>query len=235
MTPLPIPIAFVADRLRATAGASTQAIFLFGSYADGTHGVSSDMDLLLVVEPPSGPWVPEDNLRLRQRCLLALRDAKVRPDLFVRTTAQYADASRVFGGVEYWAREANQAVYWRPPVRHFALSQDLEPTRRRLSDEVLMYARMMLAGATSGGERQSRRVSRAFELGVLAAAIHHSSREQRKGDSLPAMLRVLRRLDAPLGAAVSAALRVEGSRDAALTTAGVRLALGLIGTAIAAH
>jgi predicted nucleotidyltransferase len=213
----------VRDALLAVGGPIVQQIRLFGSYATNTQHSDSDIDVLLVVEP-DGTWGPRENLALRRRCEAALHGCPVRVELLVRTTAQYADASRVFGGVEYWARHARAVLYERPVRRRFVLPLDTKPTKARLTAEAFGHAVELLDTAKRDLRSEASLVNRALNYAVLAVTIRYGCDVLRKSDPLSRMLVIIGRLAPPLTYELAKIL----TRSVAVTASQVALALDVI-------
>jgi predicted nucleotidyltransferase len=218
----------VRDALLAVGGPIVQQIRLFGSYATNTQHSDSDIDVLLVVEP-DGTWGPRENMALRRRCEAALDGSPVRVELLVRTTAQYADAARVFGGVEYWARHARAVLYERPLHRRFVLPPDTQPTKARLTAEAFGHAVELLDAAKRDLRSGASLVNRALNYGVLAVTIRYGCDVLRKSDPLSRMLVIIGRLAPPLAYELAKIF----TRSAAVSAAEVDLALDVIASHLA--
>jgi len=109
----------VAGRIVSLEGLRVRRVVMIGSRALGTARPDSDLDLVVLVEPPAGtpPWRSADfaaeGVRLRAR----IGAAPVHVDLWVRTTDRYAEACDVIGGVDWLAAREGIEVFGRPAMR----------------------------------------------------------------------------------------------------------------------
>lgn len=104
----------LADLSAAVVGCPVRRVVVFGSYAQGTQRPDSDVDVLVLVDAPdlARRWSPRDNVAERDRLRCDLVQVLPIPlDLWVRTLDQFAAASHVWGGPEYWAARDGVVVY----------------------------------------------------------------------------------------------------------------------------
>lgn len=80
-------------------------IILFGSYARGTAGPDSDVDLLIVM--PFTRSKRETQLEIRR----VLHDVEVSKDILVSTPEEYAWRKDVVGTIEYPATREGKVLY----------------------------------------------------------------------------------------------------------------------------
>lgn len=171
--------------------------------AKGGWTSESDIDMLVVCEPHVGvSWTANDNVTLRRQCEAAVAVFPVPIDLWVRTTAQFADAGRVYGGVEYWARESNTCLYERPRRRDFPLPENRDATRTRLTREAFRDAQHLFHTAISYPERRDECLARAAQRAILAVMIYHKADCLRKTDTPSHAIQQLSNVDAELYARV---------------------------------
>lgn len=201
-------VARLTQELLRITGSVTQRVMLFGSHASRLAFSDSDIDVLLLVEPTVHViWRPSDNVSLRRKCDLALGRGKFPLDLWVRSTSQYADASRVCGGVEYWARQANFILYERPMRRRVGSLPDPIYTRARLTAETLDDALRLLGACVRVPSRADGLLHRSLSHAVLAVLIWHELDVLRKTDSPSVMLDYVAQANPELANALRTTLR----------------------------
>ncbi len=186
----------IVELLISRVGDMVQAVVLFGSLAAGHATESSDVDLLLVVEPePQIRWTSASNIALRLQLDALFRGAPRRVDLWVRTTSQSADAGEVFGGVEFLAHLHGRKSYQR------SLRFPLHPPRPgaqiilghvedAVDDAIRLYAaaiRESIDDHDGASTRGARLAARSAERAAMACMILHQSDLLRKGDT-PTMI-----------------------------------------------
>lgn len=94
----------LVTRIRAHLGKPLAQVIVFGSFAAGTEGDASDIDLLLLIDPGDERWSPARNVEARKQLELAVPSHEGhRLDMWVRTLQQYVDARHVIGGIEEYA------------------------------------------------------------------------------------------------------------------------------------
>ena len=93
----------LANRIAAAGRGRVRRVVLIGSRARGTAHERSDMDLVVLVEPPrgGGRWGAAEFTRERDRIQREVGSPPLPTDLSVRTTDRYEEARRVIGGVEH--------------------------------------------------------------------------------------------------------------------------------------
>lgn len=97
-------MAEIVSRLQAAL--SPQAIYFFGSYADGTPEPHSDIDLLVVVD--KSPLSPYQRDALAYR---ALRGLGVPKDVLVYTRAEFEERSALPVSFERTVKTKGKLVY----------------------------------------------------------------------------------------------------------------------------
>jgi predicted nucleotidyltransferase len=196
-------LAKLAALTRERAGEIVQAVLLFGSLASGTGHRGSDVDLLVLIEPASPElWHPSKNVELRKQLEKLFTGAPRIVDVWVRTISQFADASEVFGGVEYFARQANHALYWRE-ARHATL-----PPRSRREVKVILVSTALDDAMRLLGEalrcpepssvptsRRADYLRRSIVKMLFAYCIWHELDSIRKGDSVATTIRQVAAVD----------------------------------------
>jgi hypothetical protein len=105
-------------------------VVMIGSRAVGTARPDSDLDLVVVIEPPGGADRWGDRARSAERLRLhqMAASAPLPADIGVRTADQYQEAHGVVGGPEHLAATHGIPVYSRAPER--------APVVRRTPDQV---------------------------------------------------------------------------------------------------
>ena len=197
----------LTDSVRGQLGDIVQAVLLFGSCASGQVSPRSDVDLLVVVEPPpSTAWSAAMNIEIRRRLTQSITDSSRPVDLWVRTVSQVDDAGKVYGGVEYWAVHGGVQLYWRRPrcplqpprsavaIRVHHVASALDDAQRLLSGAL----REALSPGVDGDMRQHYLVRRSIERTLLAFFIAHAADVMRKGDPIAVTLDQLERIDPSL-------------------------------------
>ena len=199
-------VAKVTELTRERVGEIVQAIMLFGSFASGAVHRGSDVDLLVVVDPPSPElWHPSKNVELRKNLERLYVGAPRTVDVWVRTSSQYADAAEVFGGVEYFAWRANHALYWREP-RHAILpprrQEDIESFHVTSAfDDAMRLLGQAARCADPAAEPTSRRLyylHRSVVKMLFAYCAKHKLDAIRKGDSIATTIHQIAAVDSGL-------------------------------------
>jgi predicted nucleotidyltransferase len=120
----------LALRIVAAGLGRVRRVVLIGSRARGTARVDSDMDLVVLVEPPEEhpAWGPAEVIAERARIFRQVGLMPHPTELWVRTTDRYEEARSVIGGVERLVDEEGVDLYSR--------QVDRLPTTRCTPDEV---------------------------------------------------------------------------------------------------
>ena len=120
---------------------------VFGSFANGSATPQSDIDLLLVIEPPASPWGPFESTAERCRVTASFQPYAPLPlDIWVRTIDEYEEARNVVGGVEYLgARGA--VIYETRATRAPIVKRARQDVRNKNVCDLLEDARRVLGRA----------------------------------------------------------------------------------------
>lgn len=99
-----VELAAIVDRLKTAT--SPNSIYLFGSYARGTHTDESDYDFYIVVPNDAG-----DKIQLAQKAYFSLHGLKRRPcDIVVGYESTFANNSAP-GTIEYEVKKEGILLY----------------------------------------------------------------------------------------------------------------------------
>ncbi|HET6762249.1 MAG TPA: nucleotidyltransferase domain-containing protein [Longimicrobiaceae bacterium] len=128
-----------------------QRVVMIGSRARGTPRPDSDLDLVVLVEPPAGSpsWGPAETVAERKRIQQQVPAPPVLADLWVRTTDQYAEARHVIGGVEILVDTEGLDLYSRPPERAPVVRRTPDQVRRELVSAWVDHALAALEGTVA--------------------------------------------------------------------------------------
>lgn len=107
----------VVARITAAEKSHVQSIICFGSQASGKANAESDIDILVLVNPPDENWGPHENIAERKRLESEIGALGVRLDLWVRTIDQYAEARGVIGSYEHAANTTGKVLWSRAVSR----------------------------------------------------------------------------------------------------------------------
>ena len=84
-----------------------ERIILFGSYAKGTAGKWSDIDLLVVME--EAPDLRETTVAIRRK----LSDMPIAKDIIVTTPERFEERSRMVGTIHREVKRSGRTIYER--------------------------------------------------------------------------------------------------------------------------
>lgn len=201
------PVAACVRAMRRHAGSSLRQLIVFGSRATDTFSPGSDVDLLVVIEPPAKTWRASNNVAERRRLQLVVQPYCPLPlDLWVRTIDQFDEAREVIGGVEYLAATRGVIMYSAPHER--------EPVKQRTREEIryqnvrdLVDDSLRVLGEAVRSElpntvdrRQPPRRAehlawRAIQHALCAVFAWHQVETPEKADELPSILAKLSHAD----------------------------------------
>lgn len=133
MPPVPADLILgqtLALRIVAAGRGRVRRVTMVGSRALGIARAGSDLDLVVLVEPPAARphWTSGDVLGEKQRLQQAVGPPPVPTDLWLRTTDQFAEARDVFGTVEWMIGSEGVDLY--------ASARERPPVVRRTPDQV---------------------------------------------------------------------------------------------------
>lgn len=134
----------IVSRLISADTGHIQCVICFGSRIQGHADSDSDVDILVVVEPPDDGWGPRENIAERKRLESEIGGLPVRLDLWVRTIDQYEEARGVIGGHEHAADVTGILLCSRPMRRSPAIRRSRDEVRYRNVCDWLELARRLL-------------------------------------------------------------------------------------------
>ena len=213
--------------LLVTAGRERiRRIVLLGSRARGTARPTSDFDILVLVEPPSGrTWGPNDVLREKQQLQQRVGRPPVSAELWVRTVDQFEEAKELFGGVESLVASEGVEVYSMPLTRPPRKRRTPKEVRSQLvgdwlkgSSDDLRSARSHAAQYTpnaSADRTAVNLVDRCVERAVMALCVLHDIRTYPKAESMSIVLTKIGSVDPGISSAISKAIREKTGLDMA--------------------
>lgn len=223
--------------VQSHCGELLQRVVLFGSRAGGFVRAGSDVDLLVLVEPPPRSWRAADNVLLRQRLQRAFSPIAAPVDVWVRTTDQFCVSRYVIGCVEHWAAKSGHTLFERPARRVPESMLTREQVRDDHVRDWMRDARGQLGRAVLGasgriGRSDAGRVARppqhyavrAIQRGIGALFVRHQIEPPRKLDSPATWARHLAAMEPDVSARCRALLdgrlvTLETARAAILATA----------------
>lgn len=191
-----------------TAGADRICrIVLVGSRAHGTARPNSDLDLVVLVEPPVGakPWGTAECRAERDRIARQLSPPGVKVELWVRTTDQYEEARRIECSFEWRVEPEGVEIYRQTIQRRAAATRPVEIVRRehvfawishavRALDAALDAERKEVIGSEAASQFSplaSQFPARAAAIRAVTALLVLHRIHASKQDGLDAMLQRL--------------------------------------------
>jgi hypothetical protein len=195
----------IAQKIAAASSHEVRRVVMFGSRALGCARSDSDLDLVVLIEPPAGgpPWRSAGYAAARKQIQGKLRPTAVPTDLWVRTTDRFEEARRVVGGVEWLAEHEGVNVYSSPLRRPPEVRLSPGQIRRQNVSAWIEHALLALdaaAGrsrcqnpASASGRGAEVIVERAVNAALVARQVYAANR-----DGLPAMLDRLETIDRSL-------------------------------------
>lgn len=177
----------LASRIVGAGDGLVRRVTMVGSRAHGTARPDSDLDMIVLVEPPGheAPWQSSRVLAEKARIQAAAGTPPLLTDLWLRTTDQFAEASAVFGTIEALIESEGVDLYRTGPTRAPVVRRSREIVQRDcvrswLEDALDQAARAAQSGSCMSPARrhprtygEARYAERSVQRAVMAACVLH--------------------------------------------------------------